>query len=197
MWPAWLLFWHILCAVPGIKSDSRSSHAVLYCHTYSFFPPRSREIFLWPSYSLSARSIMSGHNGSKATSFNAGTEPTKASWVHTLCGSVKKKTNRKKKTPEPLQRASGNNAIRPRTYIIGICTMKRTKQVQMRKEVRESNRWRSSCVATNHVSGWRWIESILPRRLWLCRLRYMSCTPTFQAADSFNVPLMIARILRD
>lgn len=97
MWPAWLLFWHISCAAPGIKSDSRSSHAVLYCRTYSFFPPRSREIFLWPSYSLSARSIMSGHNGSKATSFNAGREPRKASWVHTLCGSVKKKKQTEKK----------------------------------------------------------------------------------------------------
>lgn len=45
---------------------------------------------------------MSGHNGSKATSFNAGTEPMKASWVHTLCGSVKKKKQTEKKNDRAI-----------------------------------------------------------------------------------------------
>lgn len=46
----------------------------------------------------------------------------------------------KPNTTKPLQRAFSDNAIRPGTYIIGICTMKRTKPVDKRNGVKEQNR---------------------------------------------------------
>lgn len=126
--------------------------------------------------------------GSRSAHNQHSTRQTRLSPAHALSGSVNHVP------PRYYKCYSSNNAIHPSTYITRICAMEKG-QSGCRNES-EEQRWRSSCVATNNVSGWHLMERIPPRHYVIAKtvLRVILPKRWFFFFSLLYAPLMTANI---